>query len=40
MVDTSLPSPHDIADDGQEFPLLSQDSYNVRARSVVVFVAK
>jgi glycogen operon protein len=40
MVDTSLPSPHDIADDGQEFPLLSQDSYVVRARSVAVFLAK
>ena len=40
LIDTSLPSPHDIADDGQEFPLLSQESYKVRARSVVVFVAK
>jgi len=40
MVDTSLPSPHDIADDGQEFPLPSQDSYTVKARSVVVFLAK
>ena len=40
MVDTSLPSPHDIADDGQEFPLVSQDSYVVRSRSVVLFVAK
>ena len=40
MADTSLPSPHDIADDGQEFPLVSQDSYVVRSRSVTVFVAK
>ncbi len=40
LVDTSQPSPHDIADDGQEFPLLSQDSFTVKARSVVVFVGK
>jgi glycogen operon protein len=40
LADTALPSPLDIADDGQEFPLLSQDQYPVKARSVVIFVAK
>jgi len=40
LVDTAQPSPHDIADDGQELPLLSQESYSVKARSVVVFVSK
>ena len=27
LVDTALPSPQDIAEEGQEFPLSSQDSY-------------
>jgi glycogen operon protein len=40
LVDTALSSPIDIAEDGQEFPLLSQESYPVQARSVVIFVAK
>jgi glycogen operon protein len=40
LVDTALPSPQDIADEGLEFPLLSQESYLVRARSVAIFVAK
>ena len=40
VVDTAQPSPLDIAEEGQEFPLLSQDSYLVKARSVVMFVAK
>ena len=40
LADTSLPSPHDIADDDQEFPLLSQESYRVQPRSVVIFIAK
>jgi glycogen operon protein len=40
LLDTAQPSPHDIAEDGQEFPLLSQESYMVKARSVAVFVAK
>jgi glycogen operon protein len=40
LIDTSLPSPLDIAEDGQEFPLLSQDSYPVKARSVAIFIAK
>ena len=40
LVDTSLLSPQDIADDGQEFPLLSQESYRVQPRSVVIFVGK
>ncbi len=40
VVDTAQPSPDDAAEDGQEFPLLSQESYPVKARSVVVFVAK
>ncbi|HKD85124.1 MAG TPA: glycogen debranching protein GlgX [Terriglobales bacterium] len=40
VVDTALPSPNDISDDGQEFPLMSQESYLVKARSVATFVAK
>ena len=40
VVDTAQPSPSDVAEDGQEFPLLSQESYAVQARSVAVFVAK
>ena len=40
IVDTAQASPLDIADDGQEFPLLSQESYLVKARSVAIFVAK
>jgi len=40
LVDTALPSPQDIADEGQEYPLLSQESYTVKSRSVVIFVAK
>ncbi len=40
LVDTSLPSPRDIAEEHQEFPLLSQESYRVQPRSVVVFVSK
>ena len=32
--------PRDIAEDGLEFPLLSQDSYTVKARSVAIFVGK
>ena len=40
VVDTAQPSPSDVAEDGQEFPLLSQESYAVKARSVAVFVAK
>jgi len=40
LVDTSQLSPNDIAADGQEFPLLSQESYTVKARSVVVLVGK
>ncbi len=40
VVDTAQPSPSDVAEDGQEFPLLSQESYAVKGRSVVVFVAK
>jgi glycogen operon protein len=40
LVDTALVSPQDIAEDGQEFPLLSQESYLVKARSVVIFIAK
>ena len=30
LVDTALPSPQDIAEEGQEFPLSSQDSYPVQ----------
>ena len=40
LVDTSQKSPRDIAEDGQEFPLLSLDSYPVEPRSVAIFVAK
>ena len=40
LVDTALASPQDIAEEGQEFPLLSQESYRVKAHSVAIFVAK
>ncbi len=40
VADTAQPSPNDIAEDGQEFPLLSQESYLMKARSVAVFVGK
>jgi isoamylase len=40
VVDTALPSPQDIADQGHEFPLQSQEKYPVKARTVVIFVAK
>ena len=40
LADTALPSPQDIAEEGLEFPLLSQESYLVCARSVAIFVAK
>jgi isoamylase len=40
LVDTAQPSPSDIAEDGQEFPLLSQESYAVKAHSVTIFAAK
>jgi len=40
LVDTALPSPEDIADEHLEFPLLSQESYVVKAHSVAIFVAK
>ena len=40
LVDTSQKSPRDIAEDGQEFPLLSLDSYPVEPRSVAIFVGK
>ncbi len=40
LVDTAQTSPADIAEEGQEFPLLSQDSYPVQGRSVAIFIAK
>ena len=40
LVDTALDSPLDIADEVHEYPLLSQESYLVKARSVAIFVAK
>ena len=40
LVDTALPSPLDIAEEGQEFSLRSQQSYPVKARSVAIFIAK
>ena len=38
VIDTSQPSPHDIADPGQELPIASS-TYKVRARSVVILMA-
>ena len=40
LVDTAQSSPRDIAEEHQEFPLLSQESYRVQAHSVAIFVAK
>jgi isoamylase len=40
LVDTALPSPKDIAAEEQEFPLRSQKTYPVKARSVAIFTAK
>jgi len=40
LVDTALAPPQDIAEEGQEFPLLSQESYRVKAHSVAIFLAK
>ncbi len=40
LVDTALPSPQDIAEEGREFPLSSQGNYPVKARSVAIFIAK
>ena len=40
LVDTALPSSQDIAEEGQEFPLRSQNAYPVKARSVAIFAAK
>ncbi|HZD30182.1 MAG TPA: glycogen debranching protein GlgX [Candidatus Angelobacter sp.] len=40
FVDTALSSPKDIADEGKEYPLASQDIYPVKARSVAIFVAR
>jgi glycogen operon protein len=40
LADTAQLTPMDISEDGQEFPLSSQDSYTVKARSVAVFVSK
>jgi isoamylase len=40
LADTALPSPQDIAEEHQEFPLLSQERYRVQPHSVVIFVAK
>jgi isoamylase len=40
LVDTALQSPQDIAEEGEEFRLRSQDSYPVKARSVAIFIAK
>ena len=40
LVDTAKESPQDIAEEGKEFPLRSQKSYPVTARSVVIFIAK
>jgi glycogen operon protein len=40
LVDTAMPSPQDIAEEHQEFPLLSQESYQVQPHSVAIFIAK
>ncbi len=40
LVDTAQSSPNDIAEQDQEFPLLSQETYTVQARTVAIFVAK
>lgn len=40
FVDTALPSPQDIASEGLEYSLRTQNSYMVKARSVAIFVAK
>jgi glycogen operon protein len=40
LVDTAKASPQDIAEDGKEFALRSQKSYQVTARSVVILIAK
>ncbi len=40
FADTALVSPLDIAEEGLEFPLLSQETYLVHAHSVAIFVAK
>jgi len=40
LADTALPSPEDIAEEHQEFPLLSQEGYRVQPRSVVIFISK
>jgi isoamylase len=40
LVDTALPPPQDIAEEGKEFALPSQDSYPIKARSVAIFVAR
>jgi isoamylase len=40
LVDTALESPQDIAEEGKEFPLESEQSYLVKSRSVVILVAK
>jgi len=40
LVDTALPSPNDIAEEGKEFKLSWQDSYAMKSRSVAIFVAK
>jgi glycogen operon protein len=40
LVDTALASPQDIAEEGKEYGLRTQNSCNVKARSVAIFVAK
>ncbi|MCD4747775.1 MAG: glycogen debranching protein GlgX [Thermoanaerobaculales bacterium] len=38
LIDTSLPAPHDVTDEGQEAPI-NQTGYRVEARSLVLLVA-
>jgi glycogen operon protein len=38
-VDTSLPTPHDIAEPGDE-PVVAGPTYHVQARSVAILIAR
>ncbi|HOX32532.1 MAG TPA: glycogen debranching protein GlgX [Spirochaetales bacterium] len=40
VVDTSLPSPEDLLEPGEELPLLPQDEYAVAPRSLVLLLSK
>jgi glycogen operon protein len=40
VVDTGQPSPNDILSPGSEEPLIYQNSYSVKARSIVILISK